>query len=170
MAVEVGALYRDHAPRVWRYVRARLASDADAEDVTSEVFTRAMGSLHRFDPAKGTEAAWILGIARNTVADHWRRRRPEDPAADPPEHGRDRIAAADWDDTPAEAAVRRDVASSVLAHLGALSEREREAIALRFGAELSSPEIGEAMDISPTAARMLVHRGVSKLREVMDRG
>lgn len=165
MAVEVGALYQEHASRVWRYVRTRLPSDADAEDVTSEVFTRAMGSLHRFDPSKGTEAAWIVGIARNATADFWRRRRPEDPTDEPPE-----AESRHWADSPAEAAIRGESARRVLDHLALLSDREREAVALRFGAELSSPEIGAAMDISPTAARMLVHRGVTKLREVMDRG
>lgn len=97
MAVEIGELYRDHAARVWRYARARLPSDADAEDVTSEVFTRAMGSLHRFDPDRGSEAAWITGVARNAVADFWRWRRPEDPAEHPPEPGR-----GEWDDEPGD--------------------------------------------------------------------
>ncbi len=165
MAVEVGALYRDHAPRVWRYVRARVPSDADAEDVTSEVFTRAMGSIDRFDPSKGTEAAWVVGIARHATADFWRRRKPEDPAADPPEP-----TVIATSDAPADAAIRGEAAATVLDHLAVLSDREREAVALRFGAELSSPEIGAAMGVSPTAARMLVHRGVTKLREVMDRG
>ena len=162
MSVEVGALYRQHAPRVWRYVRARLPSDADAEDVTSEVFTRAMGSIDRFDASRGTEAAWIVGIARHTVADFGRRRRPEDPTDRPPEG-----SASTWDDRAAEEAIRHDDARSVLAHLDRLSEREREALSLRFGAELQSPEIGAVMGISATAARMLVHRAVAKLREVM---
>ena len=162
MAVEVGALYRDHATQVWRYARARLPTDADAEDVTSDVFARAMGSLQRFDPTKGTEASWIVGIARHAVADWWRRRRPEDPTESPtgPVTG----------DEPADRALAGDDAHALHRHLTLLSEREREAVALRFGAELSSPEIGAAMGISPTAARMLVHRGVTKLREVMDVG
>lgn len=166
MTVEIGALYRAHAARVWRYVRARLPGDDDAEDVTSEVFARAMGSLHRFDPAKGTEAAWITGIARHAVADFWRRRRPEDPSGDVPEPP----SGDAWADEPGDRAVRSDQAGDLLTHLGVLSEREREAVALRFGAELSSPEIGALMEISPTAARMLVHRAVTKLREVVDHG
>jgi RNA polymerase sigma factor (sigma-70 family) len=167
MADGVGALYRDHATRVWRYARARLPSDADAEDVTSEVFTRAMASLSRFDPSRGNEAAWITGIARHAVADWWRRRRPEDPHAAVMDGA---SAAAEWTDPPGEHAVGKDDAGRLRSHLGLLSEREQEAIALRFGAELSSPEIAEVMGTSPTAARMLVHRGVSKLREVVDRG
>lgn len=163
MAVEIGALYREHATGVWRYVRARVPSDADAEDVTSEVFTRAMRSRNRFDPMLGSEAAWVVGIARHAVADWWRRRRPEDPSPCVPEP-----ATGSWSDPPAEQAARSDDAGHLLALLQVLSEREQEAVALRFGAELSSPEIGTAMGISPTAARMLIHRGVGKLREVMD--
>ena len=164
MAVEVAALYRDHATRVWRFARARLPSDADAEDVTSEVFTRAMRSVDRFDPQKGSEAAWITGIARHAVADWWRRRRPEHPTAGVRQP---RSPSSQWSDPPAEQAEQTDAASILHHHLTTLSEREQEAVALRFGAELSSPEIGAAMGISPTAARMLVHRGVTKLREAM---
>jgi RNA polymerase sigma-70 factor (ECF subfamily) len=165
MTVEVGALYRDHATQVWRYARARLPSDADAEDVTSEVFTRAMRSLDGFDPEKGTETAWVIGIARHAVADWWRRRRPEDPS---PTVREPVTTTSEWTDPPGEHAARMDAASGLVGRFGVLSEREREAVALRFGAELSSPEIGAAMGISPTAARMLVHRGICKLREVMD--
>jgi RNA polymerase sigma-70 factor (ECF subfamily) len=51
--------------------------------------------------------------------------------------------------------------------LGRLSGREREALAMRFGAELPSAEIGAVLGISAPAARMLVHRAVTKLREVL---
>ena len=63
--------------------------------------------------------------------------------------------------------LRREGADAVRRHLGLLTPREREAIALRFGAELTSTEIGALMGISPTAARMLIHRGVGRLREVL---
>ncbi len=167
MAVEVGALYRDHAARVWRYVRARVPTDADAEDVTSEVFTRAMTSSDRFDPERGSQVAWLVGIARHTTADWWRKRRPEDPSDDVPDPP---DAGGEWADVPGTRAVLSEAEAGLRRHLGLLSEREREAVLLRFAAELSSPEIGAEMGISPTAARMLVHRGVTKLREVVDRG
>ena len=66
-------LYREHAVPVWRYVRARVPSDADAEDVTSDVFLRAHRSLHRYDPTQGPARAWLVGIARHAAADWWRR-------------------------------------------------------------------------------------------------
>lgn len=159
MQPELAVMYREHAAAVWRYTRARLPSDADAEDVTSDVFTRAMRSTHTYDPAKGSARAWLTGIARHAVADFWRRRRPEDPMASLPEG-----AAAD---DPADTSLRLDAIAGVRGALGALSERELEAVALRFGAELSSFEVGTQLGVSPTAARMLVHRAVTKLRGVV---
>ncbi len=156
-------LYREHAAPVWRYVRARLPGDADAEDVTSDVFLRAHRSIDRYDATQGTPRAWLVGIARHAVADWWRRRGQEDPMADPP-------VGSD----PAEDAVhhveRLETAGELGRHLAVLSEREREAIALRFAAELPSAEVGAALGISATAARMLVHRAIVKLREVVDHG
>lgn len=162
MLPELSALYQDHAAAVWRYTRSRVPTDADAEDVTSDVFARAMRSTHTYDPARGTPRAWLTGIARHSTTDWWRRRRPEDPHADLPD-------AAALDDPLAES-LRTEQVHEVRVVLAKLSAREREAISLRFGAELTSSEIGEQLGISPTAARMLVHRAVTKLRGVMTDG
>ncbi|MGH3433219.1 MAG: RNA polymerase sigma factor [Thermocrispum sp.] len=161
MGAEFGATYREHVTPIWRYVRARLPSDTDAEDVTSEVFTEAMRSWSSFDQARGSVGGWLVGIARHAVADWWRRTGRERPYPDV-----DPQPAAPAED-PEGAVLRRDGADEVRRHLGRLTPREREAVALRFGTDLSSEEIGSAMGISATAARMLVYRAVGKLREVM---
>ncbi|MGH9212841.1 MAG: RNA polymerase sigma factor [Acidimicrobiales bacterium] len=155
MLPDPGALYRDHATAVWRYARARVPSDADAEDLTSDVFTRILWAVEGYDACRGTPRAWLMGIASKAVADFWRRRRLEEPHAEPPE-------AVD----PVDMVDRSATAGEVRALLDVLSDREREVVSLRFGAELSSAEIGESMGISPTA-RMLLHRAVTKLRGVM---
>lgn len=160
-------VYREHVAPVWRYARARLPSDADAEDVTSDVFIRALRSWDRFDSQRGTQRAWLVGIARNAVADWWRRR-GEEPMGDMPEPIDPTTTVAA--DGPEAQALRAEQADELRRHLGLLSPREREAVALRFGAELSSAEVGTLLDVSPTAARMLVHRGVAKLREVLTDG
>jgi RNA polymerase sigma-70 factor (ECF subfamily) len=162
MLPELGVLYRDHAAAVWRYTRSRLPTDADAEDVTSDVFTRALRSVSGYDAARGSERAWLMGIARHAVADWWRHRAPEDPRSELPEVG--------TDDDPSEGAVRAEEIDDVRRLLTALTDREREAVALRFGGELSSQEIGEALGTSATAARMLVYRAVTKLRGVLADG
>ena len=159
MPTSLEDLYREHAAPVWRYVRSRLPGDVDAEDVTSDVFLRAHRSLDRYDPAQGTARAWLVGIARHAVADWWRRRGREDPVDHVPE-----LAAA------VDQTAGRDDVDDVRRRLAVLSDRELEAVRLRFAAELPSAEVGAALGISAPAARMLVHRAVLKLREEVDRG
>lgn len=160
MADGFGEVYREHVAPVWRHVRSRVPSDADAEDVTSMVFEKAMGSWDRYDPTLGTVGAWLAGITRHSVADWWRKHGREVPAEEPVRDG-------EGECDPEGEVLRREGADAVRRHLGLLTPREREAVALRFGAELDSTEIGAVMGISPTAARMLVHRGVGRLREVL---
>ena len=156
---EFADVYRAHVTPVWRYVRVHVPSDPDAEDVTSEVFTQAMRSWPGYDSARGPVGAWLTGIARNCLAAWWRKRGHEFPVDEPYDFPAP--------DDPEAAVMSRAGADEVRQHLGRLTAREREAVALRFGSEMTSEQIGAAMGISATAARMLVYRAVGKLREVM---
>lgn len=168
--MEFEDLHREHVPAVWRYVRSRVPSDEDAEDVTSEVFLKAVRSWGHYDAEQGSVGAWLVGVARHAVADWWRQHRREQPGG--PEHpggadgGRESTWGADWDD-PETSMLRQERDDELRRRLGMLTVRERDAVAMRFGAELSSAEIGEVLGVSPTAARMLVYRAVRKLRAVM---
>ncbi len=77
--------------------------------------------------------------------------------AEPPEQA-ETTAAAD----PEAVLLRAERSDDLRCLLGRLTPREHDAIALRFGAELSSREVGDVLGVSPTAARMLVHRGVTQ--------
>lgn len=148
-------VYEQHVASVWRYVRSRVPDHADAEDATSEVFERAARGWHRYDPVKGSVGAWLAGIAHHVVADWWRQRKTELPAEPVVQ------------DDVAERVEERVDAAEVRKHLHLLTDRERDALALRFGADLSSAEVGGVLGISDAGARMLIHRAVAKLREAM---
>jgi RNA polymerase sigma factor (sigma-70 family) len=157
-SVAFDALYRSCVDDVHAYAWSLLHDRAAAEDVTALAFERAYRKRHRFDPAKGTERAWVFGIARNAALDELRRRRrtatlvtdPEDPAA----------AAAVGDS--GEAAERR---ATVRVALAGLDPRDRELVALKFHAGLSNAEIAELLGVSESNAGTKVHRAVTKLRE-----
>ena len=158
MPDEFGEVYEHHLAPVWRYVRARVPDHAEAEDLTSEVFARAMRDWRRYDRREGTVGAWLMGIARHLVADWWRRRGRETTVDDltplaggTPDRGQDDVETRDH----------------LSRHLHLLTEREAEAVALRFAGGLSAAEVGTVLGISDAGARMLVHRAVAKLREVM---
>jgi RNA polymerase sigma-70 factor (ECF subfamily) len=153
------ALYRETASDVFAYVMTLLRDRTGAEDVTALAFERAYRRQAGFDPERGTQRAWLFGIARNAALDELRARKrtaallaePEDPAtaaAPPPE-----------DD---DAAVRR---ATVRAALAGLDPRERELIALKFHAGLSNAEIAKVLGISVANAGTRVHRAVTRLRK-----
>jgi RNA polymerase sigma-70 factor (ECF subfamily) len=151
------ALYRATASDVFAYAMTLVRDRTAAEDVTALTFERAYRRQSSFDPRKGTQRAWLFGIARNAALDELRSRKrtaallaePEDPAA----------TAAPEDD---DAAARR---ATVRAALAQLDPRERELIALKFHAGLSNGEIAKVLGISAANAGTRVHRAVTRLRK-----
>lgn len=148
------ALYREHAADVYAYVMTLLRDRASAEDVTMAAFERAFRRWGSFDASRGSERAWLFGIARNAALDELRRRKRLAPLvgdlADEAERG-------ERDDPLRRAAVR--------AALAALDPRERELVSLKFVAGLSHAEIAEVIGTSATNAGTRLHRVVIKLRE-----
>jgi RNA polymerase sigma-70 factor, ECF subfamily len=134
--------------RVYAYCAYRLGDGADAEDATSDAFERALRYRKSYDPKKGTPAAWLVGIARRSVDDLLTRRTAlgEVPDRAGPEH---------------DTALRLDLARS----LARLEVRDRELVALRYGADLTARQIGELLDMRTNAVEVALHRALARLRE-----
>ena len=124
---------RDPEPlvrRVYSYVAYRIGDGPDAEDLTNETFVRALRYRDTFDAAKGAPISWLIGIARRCVDESFSHARP---SSDPP----DREAAGDLEAD----VVQRLTLRAAVSRLG---ERDRELIALRYGADLSARQIARA--------------------------
>jgi RNA polymerase sigma-70 factor, ECF subfamily len=153
------ALYRATASDVFAYAMTLVRDRASAEDVTALTFERAYRRQASFDPKRGSQRAWLFGIARNAALDELRtRKRTTALLADP----EDPTAATASDDGDADAAARR---ATVRAALEQLDPRERELIALKFHAGLSNGEIAKVLGISTANAGTRVHRAVTRLRK-----
>ena len=159
-ALDFEALYRASRDDVFAYVATLLHDRGAAEDVTALAFEKAYRRARQFDPRKGSERAWLFGIARNAALDELRRRkRVAALAADP-----DDVAAAAPEDE-ADAALRRAALRSALA---SLPPRDREVIALKFHAGLDTGELASVLGVSRSNAGTLLHRAMTKLREAFD--
>jgi RNA polymerase sigma-70 factor (ECF subfamily) len=149
-------LYADLAPRVYNYFRYRLASDADVEELTSRTFERAWRSRARYRHDRAAFSAWLFGIAQNVRIDFLQSRRSHLPLSEALE-----LAA----ETPSDADIERD---SDLAHLQRLTarlpERERELIALKYGADLNNRLIARLTGLTESNVGTILHRTVQTLR------
>jgi RNA polymerase sigma factor (sigma-70 family) len=145
----------DAAPlirRVYAYVAYRIGDGADADDVTGEVFARAVRYRTSFDRSKGEPAAWLLGIARHVLADR----------GTPPTVPLDE----DWDGRPEERATADRIVDRVFLEqaIAGLSETDRELIALRYGADMSAREIAGLTGARTHAVEVALSRAISRLR------
>ena len=141
--------------RVYAYVAYRIGPGANAEDVASEAIERALRYRRSFDPTKGEPAAWLVGIARRCVDDFFAASRPE------ALEGHD---AADGEDLSERVVGRVDLAAA----LARLDERERELIALRYGADLTARQIGTLLELRQNTVEVALHRALARLRGLLD--
>ncbi len=153
-----GVLYQRHAVAVYRYLRARGASEDRAEDLTAAAFERALRAIGGFRTGRAGFRPWLLAIARNAWVDSHRRASREaalDEAAA-------LTATAASPEAAAEAAEERDLVMGLLARL---PEPARDALALRYAAGLSAREIAHVIGRSEDATKKLMSRSLESLRE-----
>jgi RNA polymerase sigma factor (sigma-70 family) len=159
---DFAGLYDSHFAKVYNYVSYRVGDPAAADDVTSRVFERALDRLETFDPRSGPVEAWLFGIARNAVFDHFRAKRwlswlPLDALSERP--GRD----PKNEDVLVQDESRRELRRA----LDGLSERERELLALKFGADMTNRAIAAHLEMGESNVGVILHRAVLKLRTAL---
>lgn len=149
-------LYRQYLPRILNYIRLRVDGEELAQDLTAEVFERAVARQHTLR-RKEAFGAWLFAIARNVVAGYYRRRRPtvpleqamQQPAGEP---------------GPPDTVMHGEEVARLRTALTILSRREQEIIRLKFGAELGNKEIAEVMHLKAGHVAVLLYRALRKLR------
>ncbi len=145
-----GALIR----RVYAYVAYRIGDGPECEDVTSETFERALRYRGSFDAQRGDPAAWLIGIARRCIVDA----------------ALARMHLADADNEPAPGDLATDTAARVDLEraLVELGDRDRELIALRYGADLAAGQIAELFGVRTNTVEVALHRALAKLRHELE--
>jgi RNA polymerase sigma-70 factor, ECF subfamily len=151
------SLYDRTFARVYAYAASLVRDRAAAEDVTAQAFERAYRKRRSYRASRGTQEAWLFGIARNAALDELRRRKRRASLVDRAEN----VHGAASEDL-ADRALRRE---TVRAALGELSGAERDLLALKFAGGLSNAEIAGVLRTSESNAGTRLHRTMTKLRE-----
>jgi RNA polymerase sigma factor (sigma-70 family) len=153
-------LYDEHAQALYGFLAYRTGNPALAEDLLADTFEKVLRARRGFDARRGSEKTWIYAIALNTLRDHLRR-------GDAATRATERLGtgAPAVSDSAEEAVGTRDELQAALA---ALSEEEREVIALRYGADMTVPEIAKLKGEKLTTIEGRVYRALRKLRDLLD--
>ncbi len=157
---DFAAAYDEQVWHVYGFFAYRVGCRADAEDLTQQTFERALRAWPRYDPHRAPVGAWLLAIARNLLVDHYR----GDPAASqrPLEEVEEDRLGSELPDPDL------GIDPGLAAALARLSPRARELIALRFGADLSGPEIAELAGLSLANVQQILSRSLRRLRAELD--
>lgn len=154
------AFYDKHFDRVYRFVYFRVRNNVEvAEDLTSEIFIKALANFAKYDPEK-SESAWILTIARNHVINHYR----------------DQKESVDIDDMEFSLVgsdarkdeVVKDDERRLRDALDQLEKKDREIIELKHLMGYRFKEIGSLLGKSPGSCRIDAHRAMKKLKEILN--
>ena len=141
--------------RVYAYVAYRIGDGPDAEDVTSETFERAVRYRRSYDRTKGEPIEWLIGIARRVIAGRG---------------GLREIPMDDLPETPDPNPIENRVISGIVLRnaVARLEDRDRELIALRYGADLSIREMSELLGIRTNTLEVALHRARGRLATKLD--
>jgi RNA polymerase sigma-70 factor (ECF subfamily) len=140
--------------RVYAYVAYRVRDRSEAEEITGETFVRAVRYRDRYDPRLGEPIAWLLGIARRCIYDASLQPRAASAGAEP-------AVGGDLED---EVVSRMSLASA----LAALSSSDRDLLALKYGADLSSREIARVLEMRPGSVDVALSRARARLKELLE--
>ncbi|HEY7097685.1 MAG TPA: sigma-70 family RNA polymerase sigma factor [Terriglobales bacterium] len=147
-----GELYERNFHRIYAFIVRRVRERQVAEDLTSEVFQKALAALPGFDWRGIPFAAWLIRIASNVVTDQWKRTAREELTQDPPEQS----ATPDFEDYEQKARLFEMVDT--------LPAEQRRVILLRFAEEKSIRDIAQELKRSEGAVKQLQFRGLQTLR------
>ena len=152
-------IYRDYHGKVFGYIRSKIDSAQDTEDLAADVFLKVFEKLDSFDESRASLSTWIYTITRNTLTDYYRTRKV---LAEIPEALED---SASVEDDVCNAEMLDTLANA----LETLDERERDIIILRFYSGKTLKEITAQMGISYAYGKVLQNKAYEKLKKFFEK-
>jgi RNA polymerase sigma-70 factor (ECF subfamily) len=150
------SVVRNELPKLYNYFRYRLGEEAVAEDLTSIVLEKAWMKRHRYRKDRAAFSAWLFAIAKNEVVAYLRKRRVSIPLS---------MAEKASGETVERILEHSQDLQTLSWLLADLPERERELIALKFGADLNNREISAVTGLGESNVGTILSRVLQRLRE-----
>jgi RNA polymerase sigma-70 factor (ECF subfamily) len=158
----ISTLYRRHVQAIYRYIYYRVSDELAAEDLTAEVFLRAVEGLPNYEPRGAPFEAWLYRIAQARVADYFRKGQRE----------RTVEIREDWpsDESPLSIGVERSFRREELRQaINQLTPDQQQVIILKFVEGLSNAEVAQILNKTEGAVKSLQHRALNALHRLVKR-
>jgi RNA polymerase sigma factor (sigma-70 family) len=162
---EAEAWFRELYPRVYAYVRYRIADLQEAEDLTSEIMERALTHLGSYDARKGAFSTWLFRIAHNAFVNYVKRQARHSQHQVDLGEGLEDLATEE--PSPEQSVVRQEEITRLLACVRTLSPRQQEILSLRFAGRLTNREIARVLHMNERTVSVTILRALRALRRNM---
>ncbi|KJF26320.1 hypothetical protein TZ02_14225 [Clostridium aceticum] len=159
-------IFENYHRRVYNYIYYRISNSYDAEDLTNQVFEKVISRYQTYQPSKGHFEGWLFGIAKNCANDYLREKKKWGWI---PFDFESRVGLNSSQKTPEEEVVIEESSCQLIKLVNKLSQREKNIIALKYGAQLANVEIAKLMNISETNVGSIVYRIIKKLRKEIEK-
>ena len=155
-----GELYDRHFSQIYRFVYSRVRDQTGAEDVTSEVFMKALRGIGRYQDTGRPFSAWLYQIAVNSVNDRYRALRPTEDIDT-------QVSISTGGPSLDEVAIQNEEVRRIWSLVETLPVPQRTAMVLKFQEDMKIEDIAVAMGKTPGAVKLLIHRGVTRVRATL---
>lgn len=152
-------IFEAYYKRIFNYIGYRVSSIHTAEDLTSVVFEKILSKLDMYSQNKAPFEVWMFAIARNVVNDYYRRQKRRQFFS--LEAVRELVSSKK---DPENLILREERSDKLIGALNKLDERERNLVALKFGACLRNTEVAQITGLSESNIGVILYRAMKKLK------
>lgn len=156
-------IFETYYKRVYNFIYYRVFHQYTAEDLTSQVFEKVMVKISTYDESRSPFEVWLFAISRNVVNDYFRSQKKH------------RFLSIDTikelvskRKTPEDIVEIAETNDKLLKALNTLDTRERNIVALKFGADLKNVEIAEILDLTESNVGVILYRTMKKLKSELE--
>lgn len=157
-------IYETHYKRVYNYIHYRVSNFFDVDDLVSIVFEKVISKYGGYQQDKSPLEGWIIGIARNAIADYYRSVKKQNNVS--LDSATDIVSSAYQ---PERDALYREADVELVKALDILNEKERDLVAIKFTTDLKNVEIAKILGISESNVGTMIYRSMKKLHKELER-